>query len=207
MYLAHDSWLWVMGFAHVTSLGQMTYFMGFDWVQDIRQLTQASQLMDFTLWLTMSHESRDARVCVMQGYHWGKNPYIRVPSRHEIWVTNYLLYTPSDSNLHTVRIHRQHALPHSEWAAPILSGSYTPPSPFTCLFMSLGSGILVSRNRLALLLPAFRSFLDVSLSADMIGNTLWPMLQTAGTTFRSRREPVRRLRLISSFSLLLLEAA
>jgi len=32
----------------------MTWFMGFDWLKDVAQLTQASQLMDFMLWLTMS---------------------------------------------------------------------------------------------------------------------------------------------------------
>jgi len=49
MYLAHDSWLCVMGFTHVTPLGHMTCFMGFDWVRDMTQLTHTSQLMDFTL--------------------------------------------------------------------------------------------------------------------------------------------------------------
>jgi len=38
-----------MGFTHVTPLGHMTGFMGFDWLRDMAQLTQKSQLMDFTL--------------------------------------------------------------------------------------------------------------------------------------------------------------
>jgi len=38
-----------MGFMHVTSLGHMTCFMGFDWLRDMEQLTRTGQLMDFTL--------------------------------------------------------------------------------------------------------------------------------------------------------------
>jgi len=49
MYFTHDSELGVMGFTHVTPLGHMTCFMGFDYLRDRTQLTQSSQLMDFTL--------------------------------------------------------------------------------------------------------------------------------------------------------------
>jgi len=49
MYFAHDSLLRVMGFMHVTPLGDMTGFMGFDWLRGRAQLTRTSQLMDFTL--------------------------------------------------------------------------------------------------------------------------------------------------------------
>ena len=45
-----------------------------------------------------------------------------------------------------------------------------------------------------------------SLRVSTIGNTLAPMLQTAGTTVRSRRKLFNRLRSISSFSSLPLEA-
>jgi len=38
-----------MGLMHVTPLGHMTYFMGFDWFRDRAQLTRMRQLMDFTL--------------------------------------------------------------------------------------------------------------------------------------------------------------
>jgi len=38
-----------MGFAHVTLVGHMTCVMSFDWLGDRVQLTQTSQLMDFTL--------------------------------------------------------------------------------------------------------------------------------------------------------------
>jgi len=62
MYFAYDSELGVMGFTHVAPLGHMTRFMGFDWLRDMAPLTRASQLMDFTLRLTMSHELRDASV-------------------------------------------------------------------------------------------------------------------------------------------------
>jgi len=51
-----------MGFVHVTPLGHMTGFIGFDWLRDMAQVTWTSQLIDFTLCLTMSHESRDVRV-------------------------------------------------------------------------------------------------------------------------------------------------
>jgi len=34
---------------HVTLLGHMTCYMGFDWLQDMAQLTQTTQLIDFTL--------------------------------------------------------------------------------------------------------------------------------------------------------------
>jgi len=51
-----------MGSAHVTRLGHRTGFIGFDWLPGMGQPTQTSQLMDFTLYLTMSHESRDTRV-------------------------------------------------------------------------------------------------------------------------------------------------
>jgi len=37
-----------MGFMHLTTLGHMTGFMGFDWLQDMGQLTRTSQLIDFT---------------------------------------------------------------------------------------------------------------------------------------------------------------
>jgi len=51
-----------MGFTHVILLAHMTCFMGFDWLRDMAQLTVTSQLMDFTLLLTTSDESRDAKV-------------------------------------------------------------------------------------------------------------------------------------------------
>ena len=122
----------------------MTCFMSFDCLGDRAQLTRAGQLMDFTLWRTMSHELRDARVWVTQGWGWGKNPYIRAPSGHEIWGTNHLPYRPGNWNLNSMRIHRQHPPPpHSQWAGP-------PPSSLTSLIMSLGPGVLVSRGRLAL---------------------------------------------------------
>jgi len=50
-----------MGFMHVSPLGHMACFMGFDWLRDTAQVTRKSQLMYFTLSLTLSHESRDAR--------------------------------------------------------------------------------------------------------------------------------------------------
>jgi len=50
-----------MGFTHVTPLGHMTRFMSFDLLRDRAQLTRTRQLMDFTLGLITSHESRDAR--------------------------------------------------------------------------------------------------------------------------------------------------
>ena len=46
----------------MTPLGHMTGFRDFDWLRDMVQMTRTSQLIDFTLCLTMSHESRDARV-------------------------------------------------------------------------------------------------------------------------------------------------
>ena len=49
-----------MGFTHVTHLAHMTCFMSYDWFWYVAQLTHRSQLMDFTLWLAMSHESCDA---------------------------------------------------------------------------------------------------------------------------------------------------
>ena len=51
-----------MGFTHATPLRQMTGFIVFDWLRDSAQQTGMSQLMDFTLRLTMSHELRDGRV-------------------------------------------------------------------------------------------------------------------------------------------------
>jgi len=50
-----------MGFTHLTPLGHMTGLMGFAWLRDMEQLTRSSQLINFTLRLTMCHESRDAR--------------------------------------------------------------------------------------------------------------------------------------------------
>jgi len=38
-----------MGSKHVTPLGHMTRFMGFDWLRELAQLTCTSQRMDFTL--------------------------------------------------------------------------------------------------------------------------------------------------------------
>jgi len=38
-----------MVLTHVTPLGHMTCFVGFDWLRDTEQLTQMGQLMDFTL--------------------------------------------------------------------------------------------------------------------------------------------------------------
>ena len=38
-----------MGFAHVTPLGRMTWFMRFDWFRHIWQLTRESELIVFTL--------------------------------------------------------------------------------------------------------------------------------------------------------------
>ena len=49
-----------MGSTHVTLLGHMIGFMSFDWLKGLAQLTRMGQLMDFTLWLTMSYEPRDA---------------------------------------------------------------------------------------------------------------------------------------------------
>ena len=49
-----------MGFMHVTHLAHMTLFMSYDWFRYVAQLTQRSQLMDFTLRLAMRHESCDA---------------------------------------------------------------------------------------------------------------------------------------------------
>jgi len=37
------------GFHIYDSFEHMTWFMGFDWLKDVAQLTQASQLMDFML--------------------------------------------------------------------------------------------------------------------------------------------------------------
>jgi len=140
------TWLIIMshGSCACDSIGAHDSLYG---LWDIAQLTRRSQLMDFTLWLTMSHGSRDARVWVLQGYGWGKNPYISAPSGQEIWVTNHLLYRLSDWNLNTMRIYPQYPPPpHSLWAAPL-------PSRLTSLIMSLGPGVLVSTGRLALLPP------------------------------------------------------
>ena len=49
-----------MGFTHVIYSGHMTCFTSYDWFRQVAQLTYTSQLMDFTLWLTMSHELCDA---------------------------------------------------------------------------------------------------------------------------------------------------
>jgi len=49
MYFAHDSYLEVTGFTHVTPLGHMTCFMSFDWLQGQALLTRRRQLKDFTL--------------------------------------------------------------------------------------------------------------------------------------------------------------
>ena len=49
MHFAHDAYLWVMGFTHVTLLECMTCFMSFDWLRDMAQLTRTSEMMDFTL--------------------------------------------------------------------------------------------------------------------------------------------------------------
>jgi len=43
-------------------LEHTTCSMSFDWLQDMAQLTHSSHLMDFTLEITMSHESLEARV-------------------------------------------------------------------------------------------------------------------------------------------------
>jgi len=61
MYLVHHSYLGVLRFEHVTPSGQMTCVIGFDWLRDMAQLTRASQLWDFKLRFSMSHELRDVR--------------------------------------------------------------------------------------------------------------------------------------------------
>jgi len=90
--------------------------------------------------------------------------------------------------------------PYSPWARP-------RPSRRTSLMMSLGPGVLVSRGCLALLPPSVRSRFATSLTARMVGNTLSPMLLTAGTTIPSRRKPFNRSRSISPLSSPPLEAA
>jgi len=55
--------------------------------------------------------------------------------------------------------------------------------------------------------PSFHCCFAASLSVRTVGNTLSPMLQTAGTTVRSRRTHFNRPRSISLFSLPPLEAA
>jgi len=55
--------------------------------------------------------------------------------------------------------------------------------------------------------PLFRLCFAASLSVRTVGNTLSPMLLTAGTPVRSRRKLFNRPRSISPFSLLSLEAA
>jgi len=57
------------------------------------------------------------------------------------------------------------------------------------------------------MIPSPRSRFAVSFSVRTVGNTLSPMLQTAGTTVRSRRKLFNRLRSISLFSSFPLEAA
>ena len=72
-WLIHDSRLWSydVWLLHMThsyeswvshmwpDWGHMICFISFDWFWYVAQLTHRSQLMDFTLWLVMSHESYD----------------------------------------------------------------------------------------------------------------------------------------------------
>ena len=39
----------------------MTYGLSYDWFKYVAQLTHGSQLMDFTLWLAMSHRGHGTR--------------------------------------------------------------------------------------------------------------------------------------------------
>jgi len=55
--------------------------------------------------------------------------------------------------------------------------------------------------------PSICTRFGASLTVFTVGYTLWPMLQTAGTTVRSWRKLFDRLRLISPFSSSPLEAA
>jgi len=43
------------GFHACDSFEHMTGFMGYDWLTGCWEVTHTSQLMDFALWLTMSH--------------------------------------------------------------------------------------------------------------------------------------------------------
>ena len=49
-----------MGLAHVVHFGHMTCYMSYDWFWQVAQLTHESQLMEFILWLAISHEWYDA---------------------------------------------------------------------------------------------------------------------------------------------------
>jgi len=44
------------GFHTCDSVKHMIGFMSFNWLKDVKQLPRASQLIDFTLQLTMSHQ-------------------------------------------------------------------------------------------------------------------------------------------------------
>jgi len=55
VWLSHLTQIMSPGF-HVTDLFEhLTWFMSFDWLKNIAQSTHESQIMDFTLWLTMSN--------------------------------------------------------------------------------------------------------------------------------------------------------
>jgi len=119
------------------------------------------------------------------------------------------------SPLHTRRLKSQHhGNSSSTSTTPALSVSCTrtlrelhPPPlallPSSCpwALASLFLGVVW------LYFPSPRSRFASSLSARMVGNTLSPMLQTAGTTVRRRRELFNRIRSISPFSSSPLEAA
>ena len=119
------------------------------------------------------------------------------------------------SPLHLQQLKSQHHENLSSTSTtPALSVSCTrtllelpPPSPLTSLIMFLGFGVLVSRGHLAVSPFLFTYVFATSLSACTVGNTLSPMLQTAGTTVRSRRNLFNRPLLISSFSSSPLETA
>jgi len=118
------------------------------------------------------------------------------------------------SPIHTQRFKSQYyenssstSLPYTQQVAPALSLSCTLSSHLTSLITSFGPGVLVSRGGLTLLPQSSRLCFAASLSTRTFDNTLLPMLQMAGTTVCRRRKLFNRLKSISLFSSLPLEAS
>ena len=188
-----------MGFRHVTQLGHITWFRGFDWLRDRGQLTRRSQLMDITRWRErMSHAGLGLR----------EEAQYKGTLGASVLGTNHLIYTPRDWNLNTMRIHRQHPPPsNSQWAAPALSLSCTLSLPPYFLYHVLAPWRPCFSGSFGSISPSFRLRIAASVSIRTVGNTLSPMLQTAGTIVRSRRKYFNRPQSISPFSWPPLEAA
>ena len=132
------TWLIVMshGFHTCGALSAHDLFMSFDWFWYVEQLTHRTQLMDFTLWLVMSHESGDAKYESHRIRVEGRTQYKKWPWPMRSWSTNHLPHEPS--SLHIRRLKSQHhdnhrhpsTTPHSLWAAlahPVSCTTHSSP--------------------------------------------------------------------------------